>query len=130
MRSRRPPTIARWTAWVFALALLLKAAVPMLAGAAAEAQGRTLVEVCTVYGVEMVALDAGDSAPAEHATHGPEHCALGGLLLGGAPHAPPAGRLALESCTVLPTPAQPRPPAPDACAAWVAQLKHGPPHLA
>jgi hypothetical protein len=125
------PTPARWTAWVFAVVLLLKAAVPLLATASAHAQGKTLVEVCTVYGVATVALDGQDSTPApDHATpHAGDHCALTGLAALAAPGTPPPmapmpgpiGTVAL---------AHPSPQAPDACATWVARLKHGPPALA
>jgi len=127
------PTARRLALWAFALALLLKAAVPMLASAAAEVQGKTLVEVCTVYGVKTIAVDGGEAtepASGSHASAGAEHCALGGLLLGGALEAPPMPGIAASSCTVLPTPAQPQPAPPDACAAWVAQLEHGPPPFA
>lgn len=121
--------------WVFALALLLKAAVPLLATAAAQVQGKTLVEVCTVYGIKTVALDASEAAehqaPAEHAAHSAEHCALGGLVAGGMLDAPPApGGPAFSAFTSRPIAARAAPPAPDACARWVAQLKHGPPSFA
>jgi hypothetical protein len=131
----RLPTITRRLAlWGFALALLLKAAVPMLASAAAEVQGKSLVEVCTVYGVKTIAVDGSEAtepASGQHQPHGAEHCALGGLIVGGALEAPATdARVAASSCTVLPTPSQPQPAPPDACATWIAQLKHGPPSFA
>jgi hypothetical protein len=124
------PPLQRWALWAFALALLLKAAVPLLATASAHAQGKTLVEVCTVYGVSTVALDGHDSAPAsDHApAHASDHCALGGLVAVGAPPALPAvfdaayvssaSERSFASTSVS-----------DACALWVARLKHGPPSL-
>lgn len=122
-------TSSRWALWVFAAALLLKAAMPMLASASAHAQGKAVVEVCTVYGVSLVALDGQDPAPAsDHLVdHGDPHCALSALT---ALIEPPA-----DAATALPSPrpadgAQPmhaRPLAPDASAVWVARLKHGPP---
>jgi hypothetical protein len=127
----RHPSL-RWALWVFAAVLLLKAAMPMLASASAHAQGKAVVEVCTVYGVSLVALDGQDPAPAPDplADHGSEHCALGALtalvepsvgLVPALPMAPPA--------EAAPR-AQARLSVPDASAAWVARLKHGPPALA
>ena len=40
----RQPSANRWALWAFAMALLLKAAMPLLAAASAELQGKTLVE--------------------------------------------------------------------------------------
>jgi len=109
---------------------------PMLASASAHAQGKAVVEVCTVYGVSLVALDGQDPgqnpapAPDPLADHGNEHCALSALT---ALAEPPMGTVpALPAAQ----PAEPAPlergrqPAPDANAAWVARLKHGPPALA
>lgn len=131
----RLPTISRRvTLWVFALALLLKAAVPMLASAAAEVQGKTLVEVCTVYGVKTIALDGATDAPHDgdpQAGHGAEHCALGALVAGGALEAPALGlRVAAEADASRLTSVPPAPAAPDASATWLAQRKHGPPSFA
>lgn len=132
MTRRQPwlPPLQRWALWAFALALLLKAAVPLLATASAHAQGKTLVEVCTVYGVSTVALDGHDSAPASgHApAHASDHCALSGLVTLGAPpacsavfvaaHVASASERSFSSTS-----------GSDACALWVARLKHGPPSL-
>ena len=52
----RQPSANRWALWAFAMALLLKAAMPLIATASAELQGKTLVEVCTVYGVSLLPL--------------------------------------------------------------------------
>ena len=129
MNLRQPSS--RWAIWAFAVALLLKAAVPLLASASAQLQGKALVEVCTVFGVATVALDiqGPQPAPAHAAVHAGDHCALTGLLALAAPEPQLAAwhgaRLDAE------------PPLPhlssqagDACATWVARLKHGPPALA
>ena len=112
-------------------ALLLKAAVPLLATASAQAQGKTLVEVCTVYGVATVALEGQDQQPApEHASaHNADHCALNVLLVLAVPDTPaPVVPTALLASA--PPLSHPTSQAPDACATWVARLKHGPPAFA
>jgi hypothetical protein len=102
---------------------------PMLASASAHAQGKAVVEVCTVYGVSLVALDGQDPAPASDqlVDHSAQHCALSALT---ALIEPPA-HVAVALPSPLPAdhapPAQARPLAPDASAAWVARLKQGPP---
>ena len=120
-----------WAVWGFTLALLLKAAVPLLATASAQLQGKALTEVCTVYGVTTVALDGPDSGPQpqpEHgsAAHGGEHCTLTALMALSAPElhalATPVPQRADPAPVFYPSPS-----APDACATWVARLKHGPP---
>ena len=130
MNLRKPSP--RWGLWVFVAALLLKSAMPWLASASAQIQGKTLVEVCTVYGVSLVPQggNATEPAPDHPSDHGSEHCALTALTAF-AGTAPPS---------LAPAPALPRgaaPPgahpssqAPDACATWVARLKHGPPTAA
>jgi hypothetical protein len=118
--------------WALALAfaLLLKAAVPLLAVAAADAQGKALFEVCSAYGVRTVVLDEAPAAPQhpadDAAAHGGEHCVLASLLLLGG-SAPPA-------FTLAPAPASAPATAPaaavrphDANARWLAGLKHAPP---
>jgi hypothetical protein len=124
-------TSPRWALWLFAAALLLKAAMPMLASASAHAQGKAVVEVCTVYGVSLVALDGQDPAPAsDHfADHAGSHCALSALTA--FVDAPAAAAPVLSARSAGPEPCRhARPLAPDASAAWVAGLKHGPPALA
>ena len=112
---------------------------PLLASASAHAQGRALVEICTVYGVASVA-SVGRGALDDHgsedsdgssdsAAHRPQHCALTALLAWSAPE--------LQQHVWRITPRQPdrathlrvatAAPPVDACAAWVAQLRHGPP---
>ncbi|KNZ31333.1 MAG: hypothetical protein AD742_17320 [Methylibium sp. NZG] len=125
----RQPT-ARWAAWAFAVLLLLKAAVPLLASASAQLQGKTLVEVCTVYGVTTVALEGADSSPqTEHggAAHGGEHCALTALMMLPAPALQALAMPAVPQRADAVAASCPPPRAPDACATWVARLKHGPP---
>jgi hypothetical protein len=112
--------------------LLLKAAMPMLASTAAQVQGKALVEVCTTYGVSLVAPDGTapdpDSGPGAHAA---DHCvlsALPGLVpLDAAPLrvADPAAQESVAS----PSSASAE-TIPDAAARWAARLEHGPPVLA
>jgi len=122
-------TSSRWALWLFAAALLLKAAMPLLASASAHAQGKAVVEVCTVYGVSLVALDGQDPAPAtDHLVdHGAQHCSLSALTA----LIDPPGNAATPLPSPLPAdgapPAQARPLAPDASTVWAARLKHGPP---
>jgi hypothetical protein len=128
-------------------ALLLKAAVPLLASAAAAALDKSVAEVCTVYGVALPDPHAQDHAHHHHAhvghgapgghddgshvlAHQGDHCALSALAAlatSTAPHTSPP----LPAGSVTPpaiTHATAR--APDTCALWVARLKHGPPALA
>ncbi|MCM5679917.1 hypothetical protein M8A51_10270 [Schlegelella sp. S2-27] len=122
--------------WAVAASLLLKAAVPLLAAAAAQVQGRTLVEICTVYGVrtvvqgeEAAALDADDGQGHDTRTlHGDSHCVLTGLLaLAGATSA----EAALDAPAAASRPRLPvlGPPLAtlDKNLRWVMRLKHGPP---
>lgn len=130
MIFRKPSS--RWALWLFAAALLLKASMPLLASASAQLQGKTLVEVCTVYGVSLVPLGAQGQQPApDHkSAHGSEHCALAALTVLAAPEPP---MLAAESTSLRGTSApraHPSSQALDACATWVARLKHGPPSIA
>lgn len=114
--------------WVFAAALLLKAALPLLASVSARVQGKALVEVCTVYGVARLAPASDMSAPPDNQTapHGAAHCALSALAALAAPTLP---RLA-TSPGRPPLAARPGAdaiPAPDASATWIARRMHGPP---
>ncbi len=123
---------SRWALWVFVAALLLKAVMPMLASASAQAQGKTLVEVCTVYGVSLVPLDGSgspqDSPQTDHtAAHADPHCALSALMAVAAPEPQALDVPAAAHLGASPPLAHPSPQAPDACATWVARLKHGPP---
>jgi hypothetical protein len=130
MMSR--PSSMRWAFWLVALALLLKAAVPMLAAASAHAQGKALVQVCTVYGMATVVVDADGQPvhpPEQAGAHGGEHCVLSGLVALGVPPSakavdavPPLSTAALRVASTWFQTA-------DASAAWIARLKHGPPNL-
>ncbi|MBC8055380.1 MAG: hypothetical protein H7Y61_02240 [Rhizobiales bacterium] len=134
MIFRKPSS--RWALWVFAAALLLKSAMPWLASASAELQGKTLVEICTVYGVSLVPLagsvdDAShEPAPAHGAAHSGEHCALTALTALAAPLPSSFDMASAQARTAAPPRAHPSSQAPDACATWVARLKHGPPAFA
>ena len=129
MNLRKPSS--RWALWAFALALLLKAAMPLLATASAELQGKTLVEVCTVYGVSLVPLESSGQQPAPEpmAQHGGEHCVLTALAALAAPEPPMLGVAEAPQREAAAPRAHPSSQAPDACATWVARLKHGPPTL-
>lgn len=119
--------------WCLALVLLLKAAVPLLATAAAHSQGKTLVEVCTVYGVATIEVDSGDTAPAP-ADHGPghaaEHCVLAAVLALNAAEPTPSAWPSVQRGQAPPPRASAPTPSPDATAQWVARLKQGPPPAA
>jgi hypothetical protein len=130
--SRRTPS-SRWALWVFAAALLLKSAMPWLASASAQMQGKPLVEVCTVYGVSLVATPGNaDHAPApDHATgHANEHCALTALAAFAGVDSPAPLLAPLPEAAALPLPPAVQAAPRDASAAWVARLKHGPPTFA
>jgi hypothetical protein len=102
---------------------------PSLASVSAQMQGKPLVEICSVYGVSQLPLAGDDHEPApQHASdHGGEHCALTALTALAtaeqSPHAPAAVALRDAETLRAHAPSQ----APDACAVWVARLKHGPP---
>jgi hypothetical protein len=129
MKLRLSPI--RWAAWSFALALLLKAAMPLLATGSAQLRGKAVVEVCTVYGVATVALQATDS-PAGHdapTSHAGEHCVLNaGVDYAGSdlqlPRPPQPGGKTLQRVSAR---AQ---VTADARAAWMARLEHAPPAFA
>ena len=126
------PSASRWALWAFAIALLLKAAMPLLATASAELQGKTLVEVCTVYGVSLVPLaTSGQEQPAPEpmAQHGGEHCVLTALAALAAPELPVLAVAEAPRREAVAPRAPPSSQAPDVCATWVARLKHGPPLL-
>ena len=140
-----------WTVGVAVFALLLKAAVPMLASAAAHVQGVPVAEVCEVYGVRTVlagpvhdhaaghhaghAGHAGhDDTPADkgsHATAGDanSHCALVALGPLASAH-PAAGPVSHQGEASNPPQARLETPARDATALWVAGMKQGPPAAA
>lgn len=129
---RRPSVPTRVWAWVVAVLLLVQAAVPLLATAAAAQRGVDLVEICSVYGARLVQVDAGspDSQstpmPGQHA--GGFDCALTPLLASAALptpvaavvlHAPPQAFTTLAPATEA-TPL-------DASRRWLAAQLHAPP---
>ena len=122
-------------AWLVAALLLLQAAVPLLAKVAAQARGVQLVEVCSVYGMQTIAIDRDghvDPAPQDTGTqaHGNQHCVLASLLTAALVHPPlaavhlhapaPTHEVAALAARALP---------PDAERVWQAARKHGPPSL-
>jgi hypothetical protein len=134
---------SRFVLWAAMCALLLKAAVPMLASAAAAAQGKSVADVCAVYGVALPDPHAQhrghDHAHHGHSGHDPashtlahhgDHCALSALAALATPgSAQPA--VLVPSVHDAPDGA-PRmlARAHDPCARWAARLKHAPPALA
>lgn len=138
LHSTLPRTRTTRQAWLWCLAalLVLKAAVPLLAAAAAAHRGVSLAQVCTVYGVRTAAAAA--TMPADHVhsqSHGDtlpdhgggEHCALASLAGGPLPtvlpavpgHAPPQAPLATAAVsTALPA---------DAALRWLSAQLHAPP---
>jgi len=129
MKLRHPSS--RWALWVFAAALLLKSAMPWLANASAQLQGKALVEVCTVYGVALV--PQGQGAAPEPTDHPGDHagadCALTALAALAQVDPPHPAPLPAQPREAAPTCAHPASQARDACARWVARLQHGPPTL-
>lgn len=129
--------------WALACTLALKAAVPLLAAAAAHLQGVPVGSVCGIYGVTLPSAKA-DPHAHHHAHHGHEghqspagdppahsgadrdHCALTGLAAMTVPAlaAPPVD---LADATPLIQHRVQRACAGDACAAWAARLQHPPP---
>lgn len=131
-RAASPTARLGWLG-LLTLAFLFKAAVPLLASAAADLQGKTLVEVCTAYGVRTVALDGTSDPTAAHpageeaARHGGEPCALSGLLALAAPGAEAGPGFDLRHAEPARASAPAAPARPDATAAWAARLRHAPP---
>ncbi|KQW38746.1 hypothetical protein [Rhizobacter sp. Root404] len=129
MKLRHPSS--RWALWAFAAALLLKSAMPWLANASAQMQGKTLVEVCTLYGVALVPQGQGQSEPTDHpADHASAECALTALTVLAQIDPPARVSLPAQQRDAAPPRAHRSSRAPDACASWVARLQHGPPAFA
>lgn len=135
------------TVWAAVAALLLKSAVPLLASTAAQWQGKSVAEVCSVYGVDLGIRVATPHDPHAHhhghqaaapaaphdggghsdPSHGSDHCALTALA-GGLPDGLQGWQVA-----PLPTPSLQwldRGHVEDATAVWAARLQHGPPQRA
>ena len=121
---------SRGILWAFVVALLLKAAMPWLAGAAAHAEGKALVEVCTVYGVSLVqtaAAAGGDSEPTHSSDQGREHCVLTALTALAQFQPPGIGTTPTKQFDAATYRTHRSARASDACEAWAARLRHGPP---
>lgn len=124
-----PHTARAVWAWALVLAVLLKAAVPGLAAAAAQARGVALADVCSVYGVRTQ--PAEPAPPTDAAPHAGAHlgCLLAPLL-GAAPlpALPPTLTPATRAACLTP-PALPRHPLPlhDASHRWLTLRLHAPP---
>lgn len=134
----QPRSRAARQAWLWGLAvlLLLKAAVPLLAAAAADRQGVPLAQVCTVYGVRTMAAanawqvnHANPDSPGETLpSHGSaEHCALASLAGGPLPDALPAvlAHAPPQAPRAVPQRAGPLPA--DAARRWLSARLHAPP---
>ncbi len=137
---------SRVALWAAVAALVLKSAVPLLASAAAELQGKGVAQICSIYGVDLATApaahhhhhqhgQASGAEPAQHdgghrdTTHGSDHCALTALAAGVADAAPVwQGGVGLSHA--IPLPELGCQVAHDACASWAARLKHGPPERA
>jgi len=146
----RPTRSSRFALWVAAGLLLLKSAVPMLAAAAAQMRGVSVAEVCTVYGVALPGVSQGTShgehahhahhhadapQPEDHgshsaAAHSGDHCALTALAALGVSAAGAWTAMPVRAATLTAAAPSACRIGRDACAAWAAQLEHGPPFLA
>ncbi len=125
---RHPLRTALWL-WLVVAVFLLKAATPLLALAAANARGVALAEVCSVYGVRMVAVESSpDDLPAVLHDGGQAHCVLSTVL-----HSVPLATV--PAAVWLHAPAPPplsrqvaaRPAPADASQRWLAAQLHAPP---
>jgi hypothetical protein len=135
LTPRRRSARWRWGLWVALLALLLRAAVPMLAVGAAHARDVAVGSVCTVYGTVLPTAATDEAARHGTGTDGAntgDHCALAALaeLAAGAGPAGPAVAALHRHCAPAAPPRSGIGAWADAAAAWVAQRKQGPPALA
>lgn len=131
---------SRAALWAAVFAIVLRAGMPMLSVAAAQANGVSVGEVCEVYGVVLPSMAAPQMSGHVHhhtgqthhhsdsdAEHGCDHCALTALGAMGSPSGTllsagvPAGIGVQDLAVTLGCPLH------DACAAWAARLEHGPP---
>ena len=123
--------------WVLVLLILFKAAAPLLASAAAGLQGRPLAEVCTVYGVATVALDAtpeprgADRRQPDDLHHQGDGClltAVGAMMATGTAGTEWSVQAPAEAAYdgLLSLPLR----GPDASTRWAQRKWHGPPRLA
>jgi hypothetical protein len=146
--SRRS-VLTRFAFWLAAVAIVLRAAVPLLAVGAAQWRGVAVGSVCTVYGV--VVPDPAADGHAGHATHhaahaahgghgdtghgsdnahGADHCALTALAGLGVSHAPAWPATAPRGRDLAEPVADASGAWADASATWFARRKQGPPDRA
>jgi hypothetical protein len=118
---------AAWVA-LLVLAVLLRAAVPGLAAAAAQARGVAVADICSVYGVRTLPANA-DPSP-DTGPHAGQHlgCLLAPLL-GAAPLPALPPTLAAAEPTASPPRAAKLPTASphDAARRWLTLRLHAPP---
>ena len=137
----------RWSShgllWAIACTLVLKAAVPLFAAAAAHVQGVPVGSVCNIYGVTLPGAKSdphahhhahqGHESPASDAPAHPgadhrDHCALTGLA---AMAVPVLAELPGHGAAAAAQPPQRRTDGKcagaDSCAAWAARMQHPPP---
>lgn len=116
-------------AWVAALvlAVLLRAAVPWLAAAAAQARGVAVADICSAYGVRTLPADEPPPGTGPHTAH---HlgCVLAPLL-GAAPlpALPPTLAAAGPGASHAAPTAQPAASPHDAARRWLTLRLHAPP---
>lgn len=132
-RLRALPARSPWLLGLLVFVVLLKAATPLLATLSARERAVSLAEICSVYGVRLVAIeepaDRSKQPPSGHA--GSEHCVLAPLLGAALLAAPVAPMVQLHAPAQarFQVPAKPPLP-PDAGLAWLAGRTHAPPSLA
>lgn len=131
-RPRRAASAKRrWPVWAFTLALVLQAATPWLAAAAASHAGVAVAEVCTVWGVRTVSLaDVGPAPRDEHPGPAATHAAPCGLA--GFVASEPSGAVGLEphalaAASPVAVAGTAEAPIRDAAMRWAARLHHAPP---
>jgi hypothetical protein len=144
-RMLRRCWLSRFASWATICALVLRAAVPLLAAGAAQLRGVSVAGVCPIYGVALPGASADKHTGHEHhlaghsqhedgpahsgAVHTGDHCALTALAALTAPCM--VARVAAQAQVAVPdTPSATCSAFRDACATWVARLKHGPPAFA
>lgn len=121
-------------AWLLVAVVWLQGAVPLLATTAARHQGVSLVEICSIYGVQTVDLASDHGAPDESPSPLSGHhasgwgCALTSVLAGaGVPVSWPAVWLHAPPVDVSAQPALGPVRVVDATRRWLAARLHAPP---
>lgn len=148
------------SAWacLIAVTLVFKSFVPLLAAASAQMQGKSVAEVCSIYGVALPSTQAhvhgaaahamhhmagmempavadqapADHDPADHAAHAQDHCALTGLAACAVFAATTLWALAdwVDAQGPLAVTFDGVKPPRDASARWLTLRLHAPPRLA